>query len=46
MSELTTSKQNQDVLKADHEKVLGLLEDMRCNEEPLENIIAGAQAKT
>lgn len=44
-SELATTKQNQEVLVADHEKLLDLLEDVKSNEEKLRSIIRGLELK-
>ncbi|XP_020540218.1 CAP-Gly domain-containing linker protein 1 isoform X2 [Jatropha curcas] len=45
MDELSASKQNLDVLMADHEKLLELLEDVKSNEEKHKNIVRGLDLK-
>lgn len=43
IGELMAIKQNQEVLMADHGKVLRLLEDVKSNEEGLKSIIRGLE---
>lgn len=43
ISELTASKQNQELLRVDHGKMLRLLEDVKSNEEKLKSIIRGLE---
>ncbi|XP_031265219.1 myosin-11-like [Pistacia vera] len=45
MGELAASKQNQEVLTADHEKLLDLLEDVKSNEEKHRSTIRGLELK-
>ncbi|XP_044509749.1 myosin-11-like isoform X2 [Mangifera indica] len=45
MGELTAAKQNQEVLAADHEKLLDLLEDVKSNEEKHRSAIRGLELK-
>ncbi|XP_021897753.1 golgin subfamily A member 4-like [Carica papaya] len=43
--ELVASKHNQEVLMADHEKLLNLLEDVKSNEEKLKTTVRGLDLK-
>lgn len=45
LSELAASKQNQKFLMVDHEKVLKMLEDVKSNEEKLENNVTRLELK-
>lgn len=45
MQELAASKQNQEVLMADHEKLLELLEDVKSNEEKHKSSVKGLEIK-
>ncbi|XP_034929400.1 uncharacterized protein [Populus alba] len=45
MQELSASKQNQEVLMADHEKLLELLEDVKSNEEKHKSSVKGLEIK-
>ncbi|CAK7325355.1 unnamed protein product [Dovyalis caffra] len=45
MHELAASKQNQEVLMADHERLLELLEDVKSNEEKHKSIVKGLELK-
>ncbi|XP_057989354.1 uncharacterized protein LOC110662379 isoform X2 [Hevea brasiliensis] len=45
MDELAASKQNQEVLLADREKLLELLEDVKSNEDKHKNIVRGQELK-
>ncbi|KAF2318447.1 hypothetical protein GH714_007786 [Hevea brasiliensis] len=45
MDELAASKQNQEVLMADREKLLELLEDVKSNEDKHKNIVRGQELK-
>ncbi|TXG49400.1 hypothetical protein EZV62_025275 [Acer yangbiense] len=45
MNELTAAKHNKEVLMADNEKLLVLLQDVKSNEEKLKSIIRGLELK-
>ncbi|KAK9282833.1 hypothetical protein L1049_011056 [Liquidambar formosana] len=45
LGELADSKQNQEVLVADHEKLLGLLESVKSNEQKFKGIVNGLDLK-
>ncbi|KAK2634141.1 hypothetical protein Ddye_028933 [Dipteronia dyeriana] len=45
MNELTAAKHNKEVLTADNEKLLVLLQDVKSNEEKLKSIIRGLELK-
>ncbi|KAH7547815.1 hypothetical protein JRO89_XS14G0019800 [Xanthoceras sorbifolium] len=45
MNELTAAKHNKEVLTADNEKLLDLLQDVKSNEEKLKSIIRGLELK-
>ena len=45
LSELAASKQNQESLMVDHEKVLKMLEDVKYNDEKLENTVTRLELK-
>ncbi|XP_050209631.1 uncharacterized protein LOC126660270 isoform X2 [Mercurialis annua] len=44
-NELVASKQNQEILMADHEKLLELLEDVKFNEEKHKSVVRGLELK-
>ncbi|GMP22491.1 hypothetical protein CsSME_00000491 [Camellia sinensis var. sinensis] len=45
MNELAVSKENHEILVANHEKLLGLLEDVRSNEDKLKGTINSLESK-
>ncbi|GFZ11149.1 hypothetical protein Acr_22g0005470 [Actinidia rufa] len=45
MAELAASKENHETLVANHEKLLGLLEDVRSNEDKLKGAISALESK-